>query len=147
MAEQQKSIPIGALSLEELMNIRQRTEAEVEQLSVSLEALNMAAEKFADAKDALNVLTPASKGKEVLVPLTSSLYVPGVLDDTEHVTLSVGANYYVKKPIKGAQDYFDRRTVELQGQMEQIAKILQGKQQLLNALMDTMRAKISAQRQ
>jgi hypothetical protein len=33
----------------------------------------------------------------VLVPLTSSLYVPGKLSDTEHVLVDVGTGYYVKK--------------------------------------------------
>jgi prefoldin alpha subunit len=36
-------------------------------------------------------------GKSVLVPLTSSLYVPGNLADVERVVVDVGTGYYVKK--------------------------------------------------
>lgn len=36
-------------------------------------------------------------GKQVLVPLTSSLYVPGKLSDVEHVVVDVGTGYYIKK--------------------------------------------------
>ncbi len=36
-------------------------------------------------------------GKQVLVPLTSSLYVPGKLSDVENVVVDVGTGYYVKK--------------------------------------------------
>ncbi len=36
-------------------------------------------------------------GKELLVPLTSSLYVPGKLTDVESVVVDVGTGYYVKK--------------------------------------------------
>lgn len=36
-------------------------------------------------------------GKEVLVPLTSSLYVPGRLADTEMVVVDIGTGYYVRK--------------------------------------------------
>ena len=36
-------------------------------------------------------------GKQVLVPLTSSLYVPGRLSDTETVVVDIGTGYYVKK--------------------------------------------------
>jgi prefoldin alpha subunit len=36
-------------------------------------------------------------GKQVLVPLTSSLYVPGKLTDVENVVVDVGTGYYVKK--------------------------------------------------
>lgn len=37
----------------------------------------------------------------MLVPLTSSLYVPGKLGDTSHVIVDVGTGYYVKK-VSGA---------------------------------------------
>lgn len=36
-------------------------------------------------------------GKEILIPLTSSLYVPGKLTDVENVVIDVGTGYYVKK--------------------------------------------------
>ena len=35
--------------------------------------------------------------KTILVPLTSSLYVPGKLADPENVIVDVGTEYYVKK--------------------------------------------------
>jgi hypothetical protein len=37
------------------------------------------------------------KGKSMLVPLTSSLYVPGKITDPEHVVVDIGTGYYVKK--------------------------------------------------
>jgi len=33
----------------------------------------------------------------VLVPLSSSMYVPGQLSDVENVMVDVGTGYYVKK--------------------------------------------------
>jgi prefoldin alpha subunit len=36
-------------------------------------------------------------GKTILVPLTSSLYVPGTLADTENVIVDVGTGFYVEK--------------------------------------------------
>ena len=37
------------------------------------------------------------RDKTVLVPLTSSLYVPGKLRDVENVIVDVGTGYYVQK--------------------------------------------------
>ena len=37
------------------------------------------------------------RDKTVLVPLTSSLYVPGKLQDVENVIIDVGTGYYVQK--------------------------------------------------
>jgi len=36
-------------------------------------------------------------GKPLLVPLTTSLYVPGTLADTPNVIVDVGTGYYVEK--------------------------------------------------
>jgi hypothetical protein len=35
--------------------------------------------------------------KPILIPLTSSLYVPGKLSDPENVLVDVGARYFVEK--------------------------------------------------
>jgi prefoldin alpha subunit len=40
-------------------------------------------------------LTP--KGKSILVPLTSSLYVPGTLKYAGKVLVDIGTGYYVEK--------------------------------------------------
>jgi prefoldin subunit 5 len=40
---------------------------------------------------------PLVVGKQILVPLTSSLYVPGKMSDVESVIVDVGTGYYVKK--------------------------------------------------
>jgi len=31
-----------------------------------------------------------------MVPLTSSLYVPGVMEDTDHILVEVGASYFIE---------------------------------------------------
>ena len=41
--------------------------------------------------------------------ITGSMYVPGVIKDTEKVLVDVGTGYYVEKDINGAKDYFNRK--------------------------------------
>lgn len=36
-------------------------------------------------------------GKQILVPLTTSLYVPGTIADTSTVIVDVGTGFYVEK--------------------------------------------------
>lgn len=36
-------------------------------------------------------------GKPILVPLTTSLYVPGTLADTKNVIVDVGTGFYIEK--------------------------------------------------
>ena len=39
--------------------------------------------------------------KPILVPLTTSLYVPGTLADNENVIVDVGTGFYVEKVRRG----------------------------------------------
>ena len=52
--------------------------------------------KFKDSKEVLAYLKEYGTGKEVMVPMTSSLYVPGVMEDTDNVLVEVGASYFIE---------------------------------------------------
>jgi len=43
-------------------------------------------------------------GKPILVPLTTSLYVPGTLADPENVIVDVGTGFYIEK-VRGSALY------------------------------------------
>lgn len=47
--------------------------------------------------DLLFQVTPEVKGKEVLVPLTSCMYVPGTIADAEKLLIDIGTGYYVER--------------------------------------------------
>ena len=56
----------------------------------------MGVKKFEESKEVLIYLNKFGQGKEVMVPLTSSLYVPGVMEDTQNVLVEVGASYFIE---------------------------------------------------
>ena len=72
-------------------------------------------------------LTPENEGKEVLVPLTSTLYAGGTLAGDQKVMVDVGTGYYIEKTIEGAKGFFQRRNVFLKEKIEQIQPIVMGK--------------------
>uniref|UniRef100_A0A7N9DAY9 Prefoldin subunit 5 n=1 Tax=Macaca fascicularis TaxID=9541 RepID=A0A7N9DAY9_MACFA len=84
----------------------------------------------------------AFTGKELLVPLTSSMYVPGKLHDVEHVLIDVGTGYYVEKTAEDAKDFFKRKIDFLTKQMEKIQPALQEKHAMKQAVMEMMSQKI-----
>ena len=49
--------------------------------------------RFQDSGDSIGKLVPENKDKEILVPLTGSMYVPGKLSDPEKVIVDVGTGY------------------------------------------------------
>ena len=56
-----------------------------------------AQKKFQDSKEVLSYMGERASGREVMVPLTSSLYVPGVMEDSQNVLVEVGAGYFIEK--------------------------------------------------
>ncbi|KAF1614398.1 Prefoldin subunit 5, partial [Eudyptes chrysolophus] len=107
---------------------------EVEFLSSSIAQLKVVQTKYVEAKDCLNVLNKGNEGewdpppwKDLLVPLTSSMYVPGKLSDVERVLIDVGTGYYVEKTADDARDFFKRKIDFLTKQMEKIQPALQEK--------------------
>lgn len=63
----------------------------------SLQTLKMAKTKFAGSKEALEQINPSWKDKEILVPLTGSMYVPGVVKQVDSFIIDVGTGYYAEK--------------------------------------------------
>ena len=51
--------------------------------------------RFQDSGDSIGKLVPENKDKEILVPLTGSMYVPGKLSDPEKVIVDVGTGYVI----------------------------------------------------
>ena len=84
----------------------------------------MGSRKFEESKEVLVYLKEYGKGKEVMVPLTSSLYVPGVMEDTETVLVEVGASYFIEQSTVKAQDYCTRKLDLLKGNTRKIQEIM-----------------------
>ncbi|XP_030054030.1 prefoldin subunit 5 [Microcaecilia unicolor] len=137
-----QAVNISELSLQQLEILKNQLDQEVEFLSSSVAQLKLVQTKYVEAKDCLNVLNTANEGKELLVPLTSSMYVPGKLNDVEHVLIDVGTGYYVEKTASDARDFFKRKIDFLTKQIEKIQPALQEKHAMKQAVMETMSLKI-----
>lgn len=57
----------------------------------------MAQGKFVESGESVEKITPETKGKTILVPLTGSMYVPGTILDTDNVIIDIGTGYYAQK--------------------------------------------------
>uniref|UniRef100_A0AAY5KWH6 Prefoldin subunit 5 n=1 Tax=Esox lucius TaxID=8010 RepID=A0AAY5KWH6_ESOLU len=115
---------------------------ETEFLTSSIGQLKVVQTKYVEAKDSLSVLNKNNAGKELLVPLTSSMYVPGTLNDVEHVLVDVGTGYYVEKNVNDTKEFFKRKIDFLTKQMEKIQPALQEKHGMKQAVIEVMNIKI-----
>lgn len=89
MAEKEQ-INLFALSLEQLNSLKQSIEEELQGLQGAIQQLQVSRNKLANSKEALSRLSQTPEGTELLVPITSSLYVPGETTSLETVIVDVG---------------------------------------------------------
>jgi prefoldin alpha subunit len=69
-----------------------------------------------------------SANTELMVPLTSSLYVPGELADNT-VMVECGAGYYMEKNLKDAGEYCDRKSKGMSDNVAKVSEYMQIKKQ------------------
>ena len=55
--------------------------------------------RFQESQESITRCSADDKDKEILVPLTGSMYVPGKLSEPEKVIVDVGTGYYVEKDL------------------------------------------------
>lgn len=96
-------------SIEQLQSILKQLEAEIEQLTRNFAELKQAMVRFSDSRSAVTQLAVPKAESEILVPLTTSMYVPGTIASREKVLVEVGTGFFVEKSVQHAQEFFDRK--------------------------------------
>ncbi|XP_034934436.1 prefoldin subunit 5 [Chelonus insularis] len=137
-----QQIDLTKLTIPRLNLLKQQLDKELDVFQESLQALKIAQNKFQESGHCLDKITPKAQGKEILVPLTESMYVPGRLADTENVLVDIGTGYYVERNVADAKDYFTRRVAYVTEQMEKIQMAGLEKSKIRDAIIDVIKMKI-----
>jgi prefoldin alpha subunit len=91
-------VPVQNLGLQELNTVKEQLEQEVKQLNASLNQLTLAGNKFRFTEEAVQSVSPENAGKSIMVPLSSSLYINGEVNDISKVLVDVGTGYFIGAP-------------------------------------------------
>ena len=105
------------LSLEQLSSLKQQHEDELQELQKQLETLSGAKRRFLNARLALDEIKNSEEGDKLLVPLNSSLYVPGRILKPNTVTVELGTGYYCEKDVPAAKELIDRKVYSSQSNL------------------------------
>ena len=128
-----KEVPLEKLSIDQLNYVGRQIEQEISNYSSSYSSLKIAYNKFLDNKEYINDLK-TYQDKEILVPMTSSLYVPGKCADVKKVTVEIGANFYVETTIEKAEKFCDRKLEFIKKNMDNIDELIKNKNEQMNAV-------------
>lgn len=138
-------IELDKLNLHQLTQLKQQLDQELNVFQDSLTNLKMAQSKFSASGESIEKISPESKGKTILVPLTGSMYVPGTISDTDNVIIDIGTGYYAQKDIEGAKDYFKRKVDFVTEQMEKLQAMGIEKSKIRDTICEVMELKLQSQ--
>lgn len=85
-------------------------------------------------------------GKQVMVPLTSAIYVPGRLKDVSKVLIDIGTGFYVEKTPAAAERHFARRASLLKEEQDRATQVHTQKRQQLEAVSAVLQRKTAEMR-
>lgn len=142
-----QAVDLAQLPVPQLNQLRSQFEEEQQMLTQSLSQLKGVQSRFVESQESVLKLSKKKVGKDILVPLTSSMYVPGQLADNEKVLIDIGTGYHVKMSVGDAKGYFERITEYITKKMEVVQKNLIEKDKLRQVTTEILQLKIQAQQQ
>ncbi|BFZ64891.1 subunit of tubulin prefoldin [Saitoella coloradoensis] len=140
---QTQTIDLSQLSLQQLSEVKKQLDEELEHLTNSFTQLRLARQKFQDCIAAIQAgIKPDNENKDILVPLTSSLYVPGKLTEPDAVIVDVGTGYYVEKTSADATKFYQEKCTFIETNMKELEKVVQQKSANVRAITGVMSEKM-----
>uniref|UniRef100_A0A7S2RIW7 Prefoldin subunit 5 n=1 Tax=Eucampia antarctica TaxID=49252 RepID=A0A7S2RIW7_9STRA len=155
-----KGVNLDSMTLEQLNQIKQSEESRLQAITNHYATLRASAARFGAAKEALtSVVSPAHDGKDIMIPLTESLYAPGKIKDPNRVMVELGTGFYAEKCAKDAISFLDRKSklVDMnsdnimkaitvtRGNVESINTAMQGKLLEIRARSEGNRSRMQAE--
>ncbi|CAD5114734.1 DgyrCDS3775 [Dimorphilus gyrociliatus] len=113
-------IDINMLNIQQVESILQSLNNEVDFFTSSMVKLKEAYDKLNSSLGNVERLKTMKGGMEMLVPVTSAMYVDGEIADTKKVIVELGTGYFVEKSIPEAEKFFKRKLDFLKKEIEKI---------------------------
>lgn len=146
MSTEQKQLPLSALSLDQLITLKSQLEGELQKLTASIQLTNETIAKTNSAKDSLAQFAATEPGKEMLVPITESMYLPGVVEETKRPMIELGTGYFAETSVENATNFFNRRLTRLTKQQESLRVTFKEKQSQYQITVQIINQKLAQQR-
>lgn len=107
--------------------------------------MNIALNKYGECVNNVKQIgADESNGKDILVPLSGSLYVPGKIKDNKKFLVDVGTGYYVEKNSDDAIKFYEAKITQLNKDYQKVTQIINEKSQGLQRIDQVLRQKVQA---
>lgn len=141
-SEESQQVPIQNLSVQQLNMFKQQLEGEIQELTENCSGMKGAAIRFGHSKEALEMLKPENEGREIMVPLSISVYIDGKIAQPTRAMVDVGTGYFIEQSTEGAKKVCNEKVKMLEGTLEKIVKVTSEKKKMLEEISMTMQRKV-----
>lgn len=136
---------LQALTVQEITTLKQKME---EDMRVFLETKR----KFMDLKrkydeskvlvQNLKKMEPLNEPKDIFVPLSNSVYIPGQIRDKDTFIVDIGTGYYAERNAEQTVEYCEQTKSLLDQNMVSLDKEIQVKKEFLDKLNFNLQKKV-----
>jgi prefoldin alpha subunit len=136
------TIQLDTMSLEELHALQQQEEGRLQAFTNRYAVLRQALGRINQGVTAVSDLGVANEGKDVMVPLTESVYVSGKIRDPNKLLVELGTGYYAEKSHKETLGFLERKQKLVERNIDNVTRAIQATRQNLEAITVTMQGKV-----
>ncbi|KAK6454111.1 subunit of tubulin prefoldin [Scheffersomyces xylosifermentans] len=141
MPGQPTTVDLNSLAPQQLVDFRKSIDQEINHFTQSLQALQTAQTKLKECITSIDNLE-SSKSDDLLIPLTSSLYLPGKSLKKNEFLVDIGTGYFVEKSAKDAKQVYEFKINKLNDDAKKLKDILVQKNEILNSVNLVLRKKM-----
>ncbi|KPI85811.1 prefoldin 5-like protein [Leptomonas seymouri] len=145
------SVNVYQLPIEQLETLKEQLDNDMQSLGTAYDGLYNGRNRYQDNHDVIDqykVVCESAKKEgteqEVLVCMTSSLFVRGTVIPSEKVLVDVGTGYFLERSMEHAKKYFTSRAAQIKESMDQVEKTIVIKQHQQNQVIDALQQKTVA---
>ena len=123
--QKQQPVKLESYNLQDLANLKKSTETDLQKMMQSHSSFKMLQNKINSDKIIINNLSKREPDDlEMLVPLSSSLYLPGRLTNNKKYLVDIGTGYLVERNVEQTIEALDHTLVVVnQNSQKAVAEI------------------------
>mmetsp|Transcript_353 Transcript_353/g.770 ORF Transcript_353/g.770 Transcript_353/m.770 type:complete len:169 (-) Transcript_353:1074-1580(-) len=139
-----QGVNIDTMSLDQLNSVKQQQEARLEQLTAQYHQLRAVSARLSTARSSLNAIpvNGTGEGREIMIPLTESLYAPGKIVDPNKVLVELGAGFFVEKSAKDAIKVLERKGKVVDANSDNVMAAAEASSRNVQAVQQAMQGKM-----
>ncbi len=150
------AINIDTMSLDQLNHVKTQQESRLEQLTAQYHQLRAVSARLSNARTAVSSIPLHSSsssggggsgssgegGRDIMIPLTESLYAPGKIVDPNKILVELGAGFFVEKSAKDAVKVLERKTKVVDANSENVMMAAEAASRNVEAVRQAMQGKM-----